>query len=436
MFSSPPALGLERFAKPKPTVYRGVVVSAQTRTAARYVPDGGVGVDGDGRIVAVGQLRHVRRVMRDQYGAHVEVVDLTSHGEAPILLPGLADAHIHWVQHAVRGKFDSELLPWLRTWIWPHEHEYRHYQFAREHAAVFWSDLVRMGTVMSAVYSSIHENALAAAFEEAIGYSVIGNVVMTRNCPRYLQQSPEAALQLIRRSARKYGPSYGPGPRFAPNVGMRTMRPMGDIVSALGLFVQTHLDENRNEIKWIERLFGGDSYAYVYWLAGLLGPKTIMGHVIHTRKKELELLKRTGTVVAHAPDSNVRLHSGRMKYERLREMGLRVALASDVGAGATPSMLFVMKVFLDVHRPHTDVHPIEALYLATVAGADALTLTQVAGGIDVGRMANMILIKSPGTTMRPSANRLLSDVLDGSQGDLENAVQQTVIEGRVVYEAA
>ena len=225
-----------------------------------------------------------------------------------------------------------------------------------------------MGTVMSAVYSSIHENALWAAFEEAIGYAVIGNVVMTRNCPKYLQQSPESALRLIRRSARKYGASYGPGPRFAPNVGMRTMKPMGDVAKEFGLFVQTHLDENMDEIKWVRHLFGGDSYARVYWLAGLLGPKAIMGHVVHVSEKELRLLKRTGTVVAHAPDSNVRLHSGRMKYERMRELGMRVALASDVGAGATSSMLFVMKIFLDVHRDHADVNPVEALYLATVAG--------------------------------------------------------------------
>ena len=48
------------------------------------------------------------------------------------------------------------------------------------------------------------------------------------------------------------------------------------------VLMQTHLDENLDEIATVKRLFPNDpSYTAVYERFGLLGPRSLMGHCIH-----------------------------------------------------------------------------------------------------------------------------------------------------------
>src|SRR6185312_3507883 len=74
---------------------------------------------------------------------------------------------------------------------------------------------------------------------------------------------------------------------------------------------QTHLNENRDEIAEVARLFPWASdYLAVYERFGLAGPRSVMAHNVHPRPSELVRLAASGTSVAHCPASNAALGSG------------------------------------------------------------------------------------------------------------------------------
>lgn len=430
--SYPARRGLRRYPAPaKPRLYRGAIINPHDDRVHNFHADGGLAVDEDGMIAGIGDFRNLQSGIFRQY----EVVDATAHGERPIITPAFTDLHLHWVQYEVRGKFERELLPWLREHIWPEEARYANPRSTEEKAANFSAELAKQGTVIAAIYSSIHEAALRAAFEYAVGRVVAGNVIMTRNSPPELLQSTADAFGLTKRLAAEFGSSYAVTPRFAPTCSVSDLVDAGEIARRHKTWVQTHLSENKDEVRWVAKLFPPPdirNYTDLYWRVGLLGERSIMGHAIHLDDRELALLAATRTSIAHCPSSNEALGSGTMPLRRVKEHMIPFALGSDIGAGPSLNMLHVMQTYCRVHNGES-VTPVEALYYTTLAGAEILKLRQVAGNLDPTKEANFIMLKNAGTRPPHSANEALTEILEGTREDLENTVTQTFFAGRKIF---
>jgi guanine deaminase len=425
--SSPARRGLEHFPAPrKPRLYRGVIINPHDDRSHDFYPDGGLAVNESGTINAIGDFRKLQTGDGEKY----EIVDETHQGHRPVITPAFTDTHLHWVQHDVRGRFEKELLPWLREHIWPEEMKYADRDFADQKAQQFFAELAKQGTGIAAIYSSIHEEAIRAAFRHAVGRVIIGNVLMTQNSPPELLQNSSDAFDLTSRLAAEFGSSYAVTPRFAPTCAASDLAMAGEIARKYDTWIQTHLSENEDEVRWVHDLFpDAGNYTEVYGQAGLLGERTIMGHGIHLDNRELALLAATRTSIAHCPSSNEALHSGTMSLQRVKQAMVPFALGSDIGAGPSLSMLHVMQTFCRVHS----ASPMEALYRGTLAGAEILKLRRVAGNLDSGKEANFVMLRSAGTAEPRSANEVLGEILSGTREDLENMVQQTFFAGRKIF---
>ena len=118
-------------------------------------------------------------------------------------------------------------------------------------------------------------------------------------------------------------------PRFAISCTDTLLSALGDMAnqSETKLPIQTHLSENKAEIKQAHELFPGCNYAGVYGKYGLLGPKTILAHCVHLEEEEEELIHRTGAGISHCPTSNLHIDSGMAQVRRLLDMGIKVILS-------------------------------------------------------------------------------------------------------------
>lgn len=75
--------------------------------------------------------------------------------------------------------------------------------------------------------------------------------------------------------------------------------------------MQTHLAENRAEVAWVAELFPDSrSYLDVYDRAGLVRPRSVMGHGIYVDEQDLCRCHASGCALAHCPTSNLFLGSG------------------------------------------------------------------------------------------------------------------------------
>lgn len=207
-------------------------------------------------------------------------------------------------------------------------------------------------------------------------------------------------------------------PRFAVTCGMPLMRALGALVHERGLHVQTHISESVDEVELVRRTHDGLSYAQVYDAAGLLTARTILAHAVHLTDDELRMLSETGCSVAHCPNSNTNLRSGLCDVRRLMAAGVVVGLGTDVSGGCRASVLTALKDALDVSlhlaafkrqhicgsgrlagRPsgaevaaYVPLSYREGFYLATLGGAQALSVDGTVGNFVRGKEFDALLV--------------------------------------------
>lgn len=61
----------------------------------------------------------------------------------------------------------------------------------------------------------------------------------------------------------------------------------------------------------------------------LLGPQTVLVHMVHLDDNDIQTLAETGTHVVHCPSSNTKLASGICRVPELLDAGVSVSLGTD-----------------------------------------------------------------------------------------------------------
>ncbi|MCZ7557685.1 MAG: guanine deaminase [Bacteroidia bacterium] len=390
-----------------PFVLRGAAANPRGSREMDFWPDATIAVDEKGIIRYAGKAA----ALPEQWQP------VAQQRVGGVLFPGFIDAHVHLPQLDCRGRFGTSLLNWLHDFIYPAESLFEDDAVARDVARRFFQALTDAGTSTAMVFCTSHSRATDIAFEEAeaSGLRVImGNTLMDRGAPEQLcVPAMQAMIETERLIERWHRATpllhFAVSPRFAPACSSELLRQAGVLAAKYDLHIQTHFNESLQEITSVRAIFPQTAhYAAVYHEAGILASKTVLGHSVHTSDSEMTLLAESGTAVAHCPDSNLFLGSGRFPLELHEQYGIRVALASDVGAGTTLNMLSVMRSMC--HVQGRSLHPLLPLFLATLGGAQALNLQDETGSLTPGKSADIIVIPFPGNSLDSSELRSLTAV--------------------------
>jgi guanine deaminase len=157
-----------------------------------------------------------------------------------------------------------------------------------------------------------------------------------------------------------------------------------------GTYMQTHVAENRAEVRWVAELFPqARSYLDVYRRAGLLNERAVLAHGIWLDDEDRALLADTGAQVAFCPSSNLFLGSGLFDWAAAARTGHAVSLASDVGGGTSLSMQRTMADGYKVLALQgVRLTAWKALHAATRGAAQGLRLAHEIGSFDAGTVAD------------------------------------------------
>lgn len=303
-----------------------------------------------------------------------------------LIVPGMSDIHLHAPQYAFRGiGMDLELIDWLDSHAFPEEAHYADLAYAERAYGIFVEDLKRSATTRAVVFATLHVPAtelLMDKLEQTGLITYVGKVNMDRNSPDDLRETREESARATRVWAERTAGRYARTrpiitPRFTPSVSDPLMADLAAIREESDLPVQSHLSENLSEIDWVRELCPWSScYADAYGHFGLLGPQTIMAHCVHSGDEEIELLRASGTYVAHCPQSNAYLASGIAPARRYLERGVNMGLGTDIAGGASLSMFRCMADAVAASKLRwrlvdQSLAPLtaqEAFWLATVGG--------------------------------------------------------------------
>lgn len=422
-------------------IIRGRILSfiddpATAGAGAHRLIENGAALIRNGRIEAVGEAAAI--LAQAPEGAPVD-----DHADR-LVLPGFIDAHIHYPQTRVIASYGAQLLDWLRNYTFVEEQKFSDPAHCAAVASFFLNELARCGTTTAMVYCTVHPESVDAFFAEAErrgARMIAGKVMMDRDAPEPLTDTAERGYAeskaLIARWAGKGRLDYAITPRFAVTSTQEQLEASGALLREHpDCYVQSHLDENKAEIALVAARFPeASSYLDVYDRAGLLGPRTVMGHCIHLTDGEVARMAETGTVAAFCPTSNLFLGSGLFDQARLVKAGVPIALATDVGGGTSFSMLRTAAEGYKVLQLNRQSWPaLNAFYRMTLGNARALSLDDRIGSIEPGKEADLVVLDAHATPAM--AHRMLS-----ADGDLEvelfalitmgddRAVRQTYIAG-------
>lgn len=412
-------------------------------SARRYVEDGAIVIE-NGRVAAIGEAS----VLLPALPPGAQIVDHRPH----LLMPGFIDAHLHAPQTQVIASYGATLIDWLQKYTFIEEQKFADPAHAQAKAAFLLDELLRNGTTTGCVYSAVYPVSAEAVFAAAQARDmrmIVGKTMMDRNAPQALtdtaQSGYDVSKAMIARWHGKGRQGFAITPRFAITSGEAQLEAAGALAREHPeCWVQTHLSENDREIAWVRELFPwSQDYAHVYERYGLLGPKSLMGHCIHLTDLERERLSRSNSVAVFCPTSNLFIGSGLFDLDKARDprFPLRVALATDIGGGASYSMLVTMReaymaLMLRGQRLPAD----RAFYLATLGNARALGLEDRIGSLAPGAEADVVVLDCRATPAMAHRAETLRDLdeelfLMMILGD-DRAVVATYVMGECVHARA
>ncbi|MEM8866931.1 MAG: amidohydrolase family protein [Verrucomicrobiota bacterium] len=418
---------------------RGAFLQATSDTDFEFLIDGIAVLAADGKLLELGLAATV---------AASHNIDLASLKKFDgLILPALYDMHFHWVQDDVREMPKESLLEWLNKYTFPTEAKFGEKDYATAKAAFFWKRILATGTIGGLCYSSIHEVALEEALEVAPEGFAIGNVLMTMECPDYIQQTEAEAIESVQRSARRFGSRYIASPRFAPTTAPAVMEAAAEAANAAGCFQQTHLGETRAEIEWVLSIYEAvpgyedvQTYTEIYERAGMLGPKTVFGHCIYLEPSEWQMLADSDSIIASCPTSNAPLElrgigSGLFDFQTAEAYGVRWGLASDIGGGPYLSMFDVMASFVLQNEAAgvSGATRVKALYRSSTMNAALLGHADCKGKLAVGFDFDAIVVPAdPEVLACGDGEQILKSVLGActDRNDYDGLVLETIIEGQ------
>lgn len=414
------------------TLYRASLVHTPKLGELEILPDMLVGVDSKGVIdylEPASGSSNPQELPRFK-GKQMRYVDL--HGTpCQFLVPGFIDTHIHAPQYPNIG-IGSELplLKWLEKHTFPLETQFTDENpdkmaFAEEIYSKCIDKSLANGTTTASYFTTIDgetTNLFADLLARHGQRGFVGKLCIDCNpdFPHYeelFEECVESMETLIDHCNKlncgksDFAVKAIITPRFALSCTRELMTKLGLLAKEHKLPIQTHISENKDEIRLVRETFPEcENYASVYDKHSLLGPSTIMAHSIHLSSDERELFRKSGCSISHCPPSNSFLTSGEAPVHRyLYEDKINVSLGTDLSGGYEQSILGVARSAIMVSHHlamHTENNNVrvsiaEALYMATMGGARACGLGDQVGSFAVGKTfdAQLIDLDAPGTNV-------------------------------------
>ena len=277
----------------------------EEQQCVRYLQDGLLVVDESGHIVAFDHYENLAA----QYG-HVA----TEVYRDRLITPGFIDTHIHFPQTGMMAAYGEQLLEWLEKYTFPTEKKFEDKEYAREIADIFLDELLRNGTTTALVLAAVFPQSADAFFEAAQARNlrmIAGKVIMDRNAPDYLCDTPETAYQETKTLIEKWHNNgrllYAVTPRFSITSTREQLNKAGQLISEYpDVYVHSHLSENVDEVAFVKELFPEcEGYLDTYDQAGLVTNKSVFAHGVQLTDKEFARLSEAGATISFCPTSNL-----------------------------------------------------------------------------------------------------------------------------------
>lgn len=359
--------------------------------------------------------------VQDRY-LPAERVSLPRHA----LIPGLVNAHCHAAMTLMRGLADDlPLMTWLNEHIWPAEGALISPAYVADGVELAAAEML-LGGITAVNDQYFFPEAAVEVYRRMGMRAAIGLILLefptpyARNADEYLSRGLALADQLT--GDPLLHPCFAPhAPYTVSDDSFRRIRTYAD---QMGLRVHVHVHETAFEVEDAVRQHHERPLARLKRL-GFMGPDLTAVHMTQLTPGEIEDLARHNVVVAHCPESNLKLASGFCPVGDLLRAGVALAIGTDGTASNNDLDMFGEMRTAALLAKGVTLDPqvmdaATALNCATLGGARAIGLESRIGSIEVGKRADLTAVDFGTLRLAPVYNPLSHLVYAASRNDVSD----------------
>src|SRR4051812_18909457 len=351
-----------------------------------------------------------------------------------IVLPGLINTHSHAPMVMYRGLADDlALMDWLQKYIFPAEAKTVSPELVRVGTRLAAVEMIESGTTAFVDMYYFEEEIAKAAFEAGLR-GVLGETII--QFPVADAKTPAEGLTRAERFIKEFKDNGLVVPAVAPHAlytnDKANLAASAALARKYGVPIVIHFAETEDEVKTAREQYQMTPIAALESV-GVLGATTIAAHGVWVDDADIAILKRTGTGVAHNPESNMKLASGAAPVTKYLAAGIKLGLGTDGAASNNDLDMFEamrQASFLAKHATHdpTAVKAQDALDMATIGGARVIGMEKVLGALEKGKRADLITVSMNSARQTPLYDAV-SHLVYVTRG---TDVQNTVVNGKIL----
>ncbi|HIF9321971.1 TPA: amidohydrolase family protein, partial [Photobacterium damselae] len=193
--------------------------------------------------------------------------------------------------------------------------------------------------------------------------------------------------------------------------------------------------ESERENQVIAERSGGLSPIKYMESIGALTPNFVGAHVINANDEDIQILKKHDVGVAHNMSANIKSAKGVAPAMKMFDEGLRIGLGTDGPmSGNTLSTIDefnqVAKVHKLVNKDRAAMPPKNVIEMATIGAARALHMEDKIGSLEVGKLADVIVVDTKAPNMVPVYNPYSALVYSAYATNVKHAI----VDGKLLME--
>lgn len=360
-----------------------------------------------------------------------EKADTIIDADNKAVLPSFINAHTHSGMTLMRGYADDmQVMEWLEKKIWPLEAKLTEED-------VYWGtklaclEMIKSGTTFfNDMYWHFHGTARAA--EEMGMRAAISSVFIDLFDKEKAKEQIRTTEKLFTES-KKYSDriAFALGPHAIYTVSEESLRWASDFAKKNNLLIHIHLSESENEVKECVKNHKLRPVEYLDSI-GFLGKNVIAAHSIWLDEKEIDILTERNVKIAHNPASNMKLSSGILPYEKMKDK-LSITLGTDGCASNNNLDMFeemkIASLLQKLNSEDPTAMPAQEAYdMATINGSKTFNLN--CGSVKEGKLADLILVDLKNINLIPNHN-LISNLVYSANG---NCVDTVICNGKILMQ--
>lgn len=394
-----------------------------TMNEEKKVYNQGVVAIKDNLIVAVGE-----QALAGQFEANT-VLDV----DGDIVLPGLINTHTH-VSMTVFRSLADDVPDRLHRYIFPLESKLVSRDMVRIGANLGNVEMVKGGVT---TYADMYyfEDEVAKTVDKIGMRAVLGETVI--KFPVADAENAEEGIQYALNFIEQYKDHPRITPAFAPHAPYtnttETLQKVAKLSKEKDVPVLIHLAESTREQEKIAKISDGKSPVQYMHDIGALNDKLVGAHMILVDDEDIKLVKQSDMGVAHNMSANIKSAKGVSPALKMYDEGVRIGLGTDGPmSGNTLSTIDefnqVAKVHKLVNHDRAAMPPIKVIDMATMGAARALHMEDKIGSLEVGKLADVVVIDTKAPNMVPVYNPYSALVYSAYAAN----VRHTIVDGKIL----